>query len=170
MMMQDTRHRTDLRENGEITMSHQQSTLANRSHLAASGQRQRGFTLIEVMIVAAVVAILAMIAFPSYQDSVRKSRRAEAKSALSDLAARQEQFYNDNKTYADTIAKLGTTATTPSGYYTLQIAPGATLTLASSFLLTATAAGVQTSDAKCTTFTYTSSGKKDSTPAGNTCW
>jgi type IV pilus assembly protein PilE len=168
--MQDTRLRTDLPGNGEIAMSHQRSKQATRMHLLADGRRQRGFTLIEIMIVVAVVGILAMIAFPSYQDSVRKSRRAEAKSALSDLAARQEQFFNDNKTYADTVAKLNGSATTPSGYYTLQIAPGATGTLVSSYLMTATAAGVQTSDTKCTTFTYSSSGKKDSTPAGNTCW
>lgn len=151
-------------------MSYQYSTHANRSHLTAGGRQQRGFTLIEVMIVAAVVAILGMIAYPSYMDSVRKSRRAEAKSALSDLAARQEQFFNDNKTYADTTAKLNMATTTPSGYYNLQIAAGATGTLASSYLMTATATGIQMKDTKCATFTYASSGKKDSTPAGNTCW
>ena len=151
-------------------MTHQQSHYSDRTNLGAGGLRERGFTLIEIMIVVVVVAILAAIAFPSYQDSVRKSRRAEAKSALSDLAARQEQFFNDNKTYADTVAKLGTSGTTPSGYYTLQIAAGATGTLVSSYTMTATAAGVQTSDTKCATLTYASSGVKASTPAGNTCW
>jgi len=151
-------------------MTHRQAPHSDCSYMTASGLRERGFTLIEIMIVVVVVAILAAIAFPSYQDSVRKSRRAEAKSALSDLAARQEQFFNDNKTYADTVAKLGASGTTPGGYYTLQIAAGQTGTLTSSYRMTATTAGAQTSDIKCATLTYASSGVKDSTPAGNTCW
>jgi type IV pilus assembly protein PilE len=51
----------------------------------------KGFTLIEVMIVVAIVGILAAVAYPSYQDHVRKSRRAEAQSALMGLAAAMER-------------------------------------------------------------------------------
>ena len=169
-MIQDAQRLTGRPRNGETTMTHWQLRHVDRSHPAACGPRARGFTLIEIMIVVVIVAILAGIAFPSYQDSVRKSRRSEAKSALSDLAARQEQFFNDNKRYTDDFASLGTSATTPSNYYSLRITPGATGTLTSSYLLTATAAGAQTSDTKCVTFTYASSGAKASTPPGNTCW
>ena len=168
--MQDAQRRTGRPRNGETIMTHWQLRHVDRVYPAARGPRARGYTLIEIMIVVVIVAILAGIAFPSYQDSVRKSRRSEAKSALSDLAARQEQFFNDNKRYTDNFASLGASATTPSNYYNLQITPGATATLTSSYLLTATAAGAQTSDTKCVTFTYASSGAKASTPPGNTCW
>mgnify|MGYP003609124512 FL=1 len=59
----------------------------------------KGFTLIELMIVVAIVAILAAIAYPSYQDSVRKSRRADAKAALLDLAQFMERNYTTANRY-----------------------------------------------------------------------
>ena len=58
-----------------------------------------GFTLVEVMIVVAIVGILAAIAYPSYQDSVRKGRRAQARMALSDLLQQQERRYTQRNTY-----------------------------------------------------------------------
>ena len=73
-------------------------------HLAG---RARGFTLIELMIVVAIVAILAMVAFPSYMESMRKSRRAEAKTALLDLAARQERYFTTHNAYTDRPDHLG---------------------------------------------------------------
>jgi type IV pilus assembly protein PilE len=139
---------------------------------AVSQRRRRpaGFTLIELMIALVVVAIIAAIAYPSYQDSVRKSRRAEAKAAVNDLAARLEQFFLDNKTYSDDFPTLNANDTTEHGYYTLEIDPGGTGDIASSYLITATAVGVQASDTKCATFTMSSTGAKASTPAGNSCW
>ena len=70
-------------------------------------KRQRGFTLIELMITVAVIAILAAIAFPSYQDSLRKSRRTDAKNALTQAMANMERYYTENNTYA-TAAICGT--------------------------------------------------------------
>lgn len=57
---------------------------------------QRGFTLIEIMVVVSIVGILVAIAVPSYQDSVRKSRRAQAKSDLVEVAQAMERYYNAN--------------------------------------------------------------------------
>jgi type IV pilus assembly protein PilE len=68
---------------------------------------RRGFTLIELMIAVAVIGILAAIAYPSYTQHVRKSRRAEAKAALLDLAARQERYFSINNRYADAPDDLG---------------------------------------------------------------
>ncbi len=82
-----------------------------RSRLSA-----RGFTLIELMIVVAVIAILAAIAYPSYQDSVRKSRRADAKAALLDLAQFMERNYTTANRYDQNSAGTAiNTAALPYG-------------------------------------------------------
>ena len=59
----------------------------------------QGFTLIEVMIVVGIIAILASIAYPSYQDSVVKSRRSDAMGALQGLAQAMERHYTDTGSY-----------------------------------------------------------------------
>ena len=61
--------------------------------------KQGGFTLVELMVVIVIVGILASIAVPAYNDSVRKGRRADAKSTLTTVAARMEQYFMDNKTF-----------------------------------------------------------------------
>lgn len=61
--------------------------------------RQSGFTLIEVMVVAAIVAILAAVAYPSYLESVRKAKRAEGRKALMQLMQQQERYYSQNSKY-----------------------------------------------------------------------
>jgi type IV pilus assembly protein PilE len=62
--------------------------------------QQRGFTLIEVMIVVAIVAILSAIAVPAYSDYIMRSRLSEAQAELSAARLRMEQFFQDNRTYA----------------------------------------------------------------------
>jgi len=62
-------------------------------------KRTRGFTLIELMIVVAVVAILAGVALPSYFDYVRRGQLPEAQAALSDFRVKMEQYYQDNRNY-----------------------------------------------------------------------
>lgn len=62
-------------------------------------QRNFGFTLIELMIVVAIIGIFTSIAYPSYQDSIRKSKRAEARAGLMDAAQYMERFYSQNDRY-----------------------------------------------------------------------
>jgi type IV pilus assembly protein PilE len=59
----------------------------------------QGFTLIELMVVVAVIGILAAVAYPSYQDSIRKTKRAEGRAALMRLMQQQERWYSQNSTY-----------------------------------------------------------------------
>ena len=135
----------------------------------------RGFSLIELMITVAIVAILAMVAYPSYSESVRKSRRADAKITLESYAALQERRFAQNNSYAGTIADLvgASGATSPEGYYTITLDVSCDGTAPyTCFDLTATATGKQLGD-RCTTFTLDEVGARDYTGAlGSTdhCW
>ncbi len=73
------------------------------------GRRSRGagFTLIELMIAVAVVAILAAVAYPSYADYIRKGKRAAAQAALMDIASRQQAWLLDRRAYSSDLSALG---------------------------------------------------------------
>jgi type IV pilus assembly protein PilE len=63
-------------------------------------QQVGGFTLVELMIVVAIIGILSSIAFPAYQDYVARAKITEATSGLADLRVKLEQYFQDNRTYA----------------------------------------------------------------------
>ncbi|MBS78777.1 MAG: type 4 fimbrial biosynthesis protein [Variovorax sp.] len=76
-----------------------------------------GFTLIEMMIVVALVAILAAIAMPSYNDYIRRGQQPEAFNALSDFRAKMEQYYQDNRKYGSgTTCANDATASSWNGF------------------------------------------------------
>lgn len=135
-----------------------------------------GFTLIELMIVVAIVGILAAIAYPSYTDSVRKGRRAEAITALYQLQLAEEKWRANNAAYTSTLSDLGIAATVPASgtaYYDIAIAAGANGT---SFSATATAksTGGQNQDKAsgvlCTPLTINQSGPDYGSPSKAACW
>ena len=144
------------------------SLLSQRKH-SIYYYRERGFTLIEVMIVLAIVAILAAVAFPSYQETMIKNRRADGKIALTEAAARLERFFTENNNYGTTLDNIGGSSgklDSEEGYYSLSMANPCGNT--SCFTLTATPQGAQTKDTKCGNLTLTHTG----VPGGGAsdCW
>ena len=82
---------------------------------------RRGFSLIDTMVALAVTAIVASVALPNYQQSVRKSRRADAVQALSAVLQAQERWRSQHDAYADDLTDLGLTAASPGERYELDL-------------------------------------------------
>lgn len=128
-------------------------------------KRARGFTLIELMIVVAIVGILAAIAYPSYQRQVQNTRRAAAEGCLLELGQWMERYYTTHMTYG-VGALPGTGCQTElANSYTFAFA--ADEPTAATFLIEATPQNAQASD-NCGTLSLDQLGTKEPTTAG--CW
>ena len=139
----------------------------------------RGFTLIEMMIVVAVIGILSAIAIPSYMSYIQKSRRVDAKNAVLDLAGREERYFSINNAYTNDGAALGFSAlpldvnSSGSSYYSLNVT---ITTTPPGFVATATPTGAQTNDAACYAFRVNQLGVQSNIDSGGSaltgtgCW
>jgi type IV pilus assembly protein PilE len=104
------------------------------SHLAAA--RQRGFSLMELMIAVAIVSVLLAVALPSFNSQQRKSHRTDAFAALSAAQAMEERYRSNNSTYGSTT-QLSLATTSPSGYYSIAVVDNSNT--ATGYIITATA-------------------------------
>lgn len=128
---------------------------------------EKGFTLIELMMVVAIIAILSAIAIPSYADYIRRGKITEAVSSLSDIRVRQEQYFQDNRTYANG-ADCGAVATATANF-----SFSCSASTATAYVATATGIGsmqgfvytVDQSNARSTTITGVSGWI-----GSNSCW
>ncbi len=125
--------------------------------------KNRGFTLVELMIVIAIIGLLASIGYPAYANFVKKADRADGIDSLLSLAGRMEEFYLNDDTYANaTVAD----ATSSDGLYTMAI------TTKDGFAYSLTATPVK-GDSDCGNLTLNSLGQKGVTATGalvESCW
>lgn len=143
----------------------------------------------ELMITVAIVGILAAIAIPNYTSYVQRGNRTVAKTVLTEVASKQENFFTDRKTYSGTLAGLGYSVDgadkfyfgkngTPSSssagalYAVSLVALPALTTPKTSFTVTATAqaGSQQASDTRCASMSLTNTGIKSATGGGSDCW
>ena len=133
------------------------------------GNRMRGITLMELLIVIVIIGILAAIAYPNYQNYSARAKRTEAKAALLQIATNQERFYLQNNTYTNNMTNLGFDVAnnyeTDTGSYIVSI----NAANANDFTATATYQLGGDEATKCLSFTIDGRGARNSAPEPD-CW
>jgi type IV pilus assembly protein PilE len=135
----------------------------------AQSRRAHGFSLLELVVALAIVAILASLAQPAYRAQQLRVRRTEAIAALMQIAALQERHCLQHRTYTLSLeaappAGLGLRASSENGRYAIAI----TAADAAGFSATATAVGNQAADSRCAAFTIDETGARTATSPE--CW
>lgn len=127
-------------------------------------KRSRGFTLMELMIVVAIVGILAAIAYPSYQDYIRRAARADAQGDMLELAQWMERQFTTGNTYVGLALPFAQSPRTGVARYVIDLNPAVTAT---TYRIRAVPQGAQATDV-CGTMTINQLGV--TTSAGADCW
>jgi len=145
------------------------------------GGAQRGLSLIELMVVVAIVAIISAFAYPSYERYVIKTKRSIAQNALLQIADRQQQFFMDNKRFAADLTDLGfganphvvdddgnaTVAGDSKAVYSLSLS---NVTATTWTLTAAPLQGQLSRDTYCGSLSITQAGTKGKSGAYDKCW
>jgi len=136
-----------------------------------SPRRMAGVTMMELLIVLAIVAMLAAFAINSYRQYILRGNRTYATRALQDLASREESYYFNNNAYTSSLSNLAASSSAPNTgttYYTISVASASS----SDYTVQAVPVGTQTQDTQCTLFTLTRAGVQNSTGTGTAqaCW
>lgn len=152
--------------------------MKNSTEQGSAGEfdKDNGFSLIELLIVMAIMGILVSVAIPAYTESVRRSNRAEAKSELVQVAAEQERFFSSTNSYSTDATPLttpivaGRDRTSTNAWYVTSVVACTGGAITNCFIATATAQNEQATDG-CTTFTLTSTGLRGATGlTSDECW
>lgn len=136
----------------------------------------RGFTLVELMITVAIIAIIMAIAYPTYTRQVMKAHRGTGKSKLLEIMQAQERYFTTNDSYTADLTDLGYGAASavPSegGWYNVAAAACGGSTINQCVVLTATPQNSQSDDTTCGNLTLTSRGQKGISGTGSVeeCW
>lgn len=171
--MVDAAALTQSGDNSDVAAGTQRANVCDGGGRSAvqRARRSAGFTLMEVMIVAAIVAILAAIAIPAYQNSITKTWRNKAASCITEMAQGMERRFTGNMSYAGPAATPGqlppNTCTTEDGmaqYYAFSFTADPT---AAAFTLQAVPQGTQAArDGQCGTLTIDQSGNRTASGTG----
>lgn len=127
-----------------------------------------GMTLIELMMVVAIIGILAAIAGPAWNEQVLKARRADAQNALLAAQIEQEQYRANNLSYASSMSALGMGSydSDSRDYYDIEVVSAS----ATAFLITASPNGNQANDSSCNVFAIRQTGPEHDGYAASSCW
>ncbi len=141
------------------------------THVSNNKNRKRGFTLVELLVVIAIISILIAVGYPSYRDTMIKSKRSDAHLSLLSAVQAMERCKSTQFRYTGCTLPPQL-ANSPEGYYALSLSPAPTAT---TFTIVATAQDQQTADIECTTLLIDNLGIRSSTPGAagtdaNNCW